>query len=237
MKTLVLGASGATGRSVVSQLLNKGITPKILIRSGAILSKEISENTNIEIIRGNVNDFSIDQIRDLLKDCSSVVSCLGHNISFKGIFGKPHKLVYNAVKKITDVLGESDNKKRFILMSTTAYTDRMNGEKETFGETIIFTLLKLLLPPHADNVKSGNYLFKKIKESEKFEWIAVRPDSLIDDSNVSEFEIVNKKMRSPIFNSGKTSRINVAHFMVDLLSEDQLWQAWKYKAPVIYNKE
>ena len=98
-------------------------------------------------------------------------------------------------------------------------------------------MLKLLLPPHTDNVNSGDYLLKNIKESERFEWIAVRPDSLIDETIVSEYEIVNMKKRSPIFDPGKTSRINVAHFMVDLLSDDKLWQVWKYKAPVIYNKE
>ncbi|MGD9899493.1 MAG: NAD(P)-binding oxidoreductase [Calditrichaceae bacterium] len=237
MKTLVLGASGATGRLVVSQLINNGISTKVLIRSSATLPKEVSDNNDIEIIKGNVNDYSTDQIRDLLIECDSVVSCLGHNISFKGIFGKPHNLVYNAVRKVTDVLRESDGKKKFILMSTTAYTDKIHGEKETFGESIVFALLKLLLPPHTDNVNSGDYLFKIIRESEKFEWIAIRPDSLIDETIIGEYEIVNMKKRSPIFDPGKTSRGNVAHLMVELLSNDKLWQSWKFKGPVIYNKE
>lgn len=237
MKTLILGASGATGRLLVAQLINNGILPKLLIRSTATLPKEISDNKNIEIIYGNVNDYSIDQFRDLVKDCDSVVSCLGHNTTFTGIFGKPHSLVCNTVRKIAEVLSEANNKKKFILMSTTAYTDKIHGEKETFVESIVFTLLKLLLPPHTDNVNSGDYLFKEIKESEKFEWIAVRPDSLINETVVSDYEVINMKKRSPIFDSGKTSRINVAHFMGDLLLNDKLWQVWKYKAPVIYNKE
>jgi putative NADH-flavin reductase len=236
MKTLVLGASGATGKLVVSQLLDKGISPKILVRDSAILPREILDRKDIEVIKGNINDYTIEQITEILNDCSAIVSCLGHNISFKGILGKPHKLVCNAVMKITDVLVASDTKKKFVLMSTTAYTDKVHGEKETFGESIVFGLLKVLLPPHTDNVKSGDYLLKKIKESEYFEWVAVRPDSLIDEANISQYQIMDKKMRSPIFNPGKTSRINVAHFIVDLLSEDKLWQVWKYKAPVIYNK-
>lgn len=237
MKTLVLGASGATGRLVVLQLIKKGISPKILIRPNAIIPKEISDHRDLEIVCGKINDFSTDQIKDLLKDCDSVISCLGHNVSFKGIYGRPHKLVFNAVKKVTDVFKESGDQKKFILMSTTAYTDKEHGEKETLKERIVFALLKILLPPHTDNVCSGNYLLKNIKDSEKFEWVAVRPDSLFDEAEVSHYEVVNTKKRSPIFDSGKTSRINVAHFMADLLSNDKLWQTWKYQAPVIYSLE
>jgi len=236
MKTLVIGASGATGRLVVSQLLDKGISPKIVVRDGAILPREISDRKEVEIITGNIDDYTIKQITEIMDDCDAVISCLGHNISLKGILGKPHRLVCNAVMKITDVLGDSKSRKKFVLMSTTAYTDKVHGEKETLGESIVFGLLKLLLPPHTDNVKSGDYLLKRIKESGNFEWIAVRPDSLIDEENVGEYQVVDRRMRSPIFNPGKTSRINVAHFIVALLSDEGLWHDWKYKAPVIYNK-
>lgn len=221
---------------MVSQLAAKGRTVKILIRSSAIIPKEISDNTGIEIFYGNINDFSTDRISQLLSDCDSVISCLGHNISLKGIFGKPHRLVYNAVRKLSGILQESKEKKKLIVMSTTAYTDKVHGEQNTCRERLVFALLKVLLPPHADNVKTGNYLFENIKKSEKIEWVAVRPDSLIDETCVSDYEIFPMKNRSRLFNPGKTSRINVAHFMADLLSNDTLWQAWKYKAPVIYNK-
>lgn len=237
MKTLVLGASGATGKQVVSQLLINGILPKVIVRPTAKVVEEMSNDRKIEIIKGSIDDFSIDQLKGIIEDCDSVVTCLGHNITFKGIFGKPHRLVYNAVKKVTAILNESNKRKKFILMSSTAYTNKMYGEKETSGEAIVFALLKLLLPPHRDNVNSGDHLFKMIKETKSFEWIAVRPDGLIDENVVSNYEIVNEKKRSPIFDPGKTSRINVAHFMVDLLSNDELWQTWKFKAPVIYNKE
>jgi len=237
MKTFVLGASGATGRLVVQQLINKGLSVKVLVRSTAILPKEIRDCENLEIITGNVDDYSIEQFKELLKECDAVVSCLGHNITFKGIFGKPHKLVSNAVSKVVEALSHSTSRKKFILMSTTAYTDKRQGEKDSFAEGLVFALLKHLLPPHADNVHAGDYLFKETKNSANCEWIAVRPDSLIDEAAVREYEVVPMKRQSPIFNPGKTSRIQVAHFMVKLLTHEELWQVWKYKAPVIYNKE
>lgn len=237
MKTLVLGASGATGRLVVAQLISQGVLPKIVIRPTANLPEAISGNNDIQTITGNVDEFSTAQFRELLQDCDSVISCLGHKSTCKGIFGKPRSLVFNAVRKITEVLNESKSRKKFIVMSTTAYTAKIHGEIETFGESIVFSLLKILLPPHADNVASGDCLFKKIKDSDCFEWIAIRPDALIDRDTVSDYKIVSARNRSPIFDPGKTSRINVAHFMASLVSDETMWQQWKFRAPVIYNTE
>jgi hypothetical protein len=36
--------------------------------------------------------------------------------------------------------------------------------------------------------------------------------------------------------SGFTSRINVGHFMADLITDDDTWYKWKGQMPVIYNK-
>lgn len=237
MKTLVLGASGATGKLVVSQLLERNISVRIVIRESATISAKIAEDKNIEINKGNIDSFSTDKIQELILDCDSVVCCLGHNISLKGMFGQPHKLVVNAVKKITAAMASNSAGKKFILMSTTAYTNKNQGEKNTFGEELILSLLEIVLPPHKDNILAGDHLVYKVGASEKIEWIAVRPDSLFDEESKSEYEIHEKKIRSPIFNAGKTSRINVGHFMADLLVNESLWQDWKYKTPVIYNKE
>jgi hypothetical protein len=126
---------------------------------------------------------------------------------------------------------------KFILMSTTAYTNKTIGEKNSLGEKIIFSLLKVLLPPHRDNMLAADHLVHKLGTNSGISWIAVRPDSLIDEEDVTKYEIHNHKIRSPLFNPGKTSRINVSHFMAELVTNDKLWQDWKQKTPVIYNKE
>ena len=104
MKALVLGASGATGKLVVQQLIKNNIDVRIVVRESAIIPIHVSKNNTIEIIKGNINDFEIAKIKDLVKDCDSVICCLGHNISFKGIFGPPRKLVYNTVVRIIEAL-------------------------------------------------------------------------------------------------------------------------------------
>jgi len=69
------------------------------------------------------------------------------------------------------------------------------------------------------------------------EWTAVRPDNLIDEDKVTEYEVHPSPIRSAIFNAGRTSRINVGHFMADLIEDDNLWNKWKGQMPVIYNKD
>ena len=66
--------------------------------------------------------------------------------------------------------------------------------------------------------------------------MVVRPDSLIDEIIVTDYEVFPSPTRSAIFNSGTTSRINVGHFMMDLVLDRDTWQRWKGKMPVIYNK-
>lgn len=237
MKALVLGASGATGKLVVLQLIQKNIKVRVVVRESAIIPSQISDVKSVEIVRGNINDFDIAQIKDIVIDCDFVICCLGHNISFKGIFFPPRKLVFNTVAKIIEVLQCHNLNQKFILMSTTAYTNRKLGEVNTIGEKMVFSLLKLLLPPHKDNMLAADHLVYKLNTKTNIDWVAVRPDSLFDEENVSEYEIHNHKKSSPIFNPGKTSRINVSHFMVELITNDQLWQEWNHKTPVIYNEQ
>ena len=65
----------------------------------------------------------------------------------------------------------------------------------------------------------------------------VRPDSLIDESETTEFSVHPSPIRSAIFDAGVTSRINVGCFMADRIGNDEIWSQWKGKMPVIYNRD
>jgi len=69
------------------------------------------------------------------------------------------------------------------------------------------------------------------------EWVAVRPDNLIDEDQVSAYEVHPSPIRSAIFDAGMASRINVGSFMADLITENESWNRWKGQMPVIYNKQ
>ncbi|MGP4082939.1 NAD(P)-binding oxidoreductase [Pseudalkalibacillus sp. R45] len=238
MRVLVLGANGATGKQVVMQLIKRQINTRILIRKKAVLSKDIQENPLVEVVKGDINELNDSEMNNLLRDCNVIISCLGHNVTLKGMFGNPRYLVFDAIKRISEtVKNKADKRVKLILMSTTAYTNTLSREKNSMVENIILSLLKLLLPPHRDNVKAADYLITKIgKEDENIGWIAVRPDTLVNNDEESSYQVCESPVRSPIFNARKTSRINVSHFMAELVTDDTIWKYWQFKTPVVYNK-
>ena len=94
-----------------------------------------------------------------------------------------------------------------------------------------------MLPPQVDNEKAADYLRTEVGQNNGVvEWAAVRPDSLIDEGEVTEYEVHPSPIRSAIFDAGKTSRINVGSFMADLIIDNDTWNKWKGQMPVIYNK-
>jgi len=235
MKVLVLGATGQTGYHVVKQFLENSIQVKAIVRN-AEKFKDNQNDKNLKLFTENILDIEDKRLKEILADVDVVISCLGHNISLKGIFGKPHYLVTEAIKKIIDNSNDKHPKK-IILMNTTACLNTKQKEKFTFGESIIMGIMRSLLPPQRDNERALKYLEEKLNGEDVFEWIAVRPDTLITQDQVTDYEIFESPQRSPIFNAGKTSRINVAHFIMKLVSNEELWNEWMYKMPVIYNKE
>jgi len=239
MKVLVLGASGATGKLVVGQLIKRKISTRILIRESSVVPKEVLENPLVETIKGNINELNPSEMNNLILDCDMMVSCLGHNMSLKGMFGQPRYLVFDALRIISETVKNSTNKKiKMILMSTTGYTNAVSGEKNSVVERIILAILKLLLPPHRDNMKAADFLMKDIgTQDEQIKWVAVRPDTLINSDFVSPYEVCASPVRSPIFNAGKTSRMNVSHFIAELTTDEELWKKWSFKTPVVYNKD
>jgi putative NADH-flavin reductase len=238
MKVLVLGATGATGRLVVQQLVNRKVEVKAVIRKDSSVLKDLEKNKLLECIWGNISEFDINKNMDLINDCDAMICCLGHNISLKGLFGKPRMLVSDSIKNICEAISRTQKEKgKLILMNTTGNMNKKIKENYSFGDRIVLSLLNILLPPQKDNVEAARYLSNNIGENNsKIEWIAVRPDTLINEENESEYEIIESPKRSPVFDAGKTSRINVSHFMTELLLDEDLWKKWKYKMPVIYNK-
>jgi nucleoside-diphosphate-sugar epimerase len=239
MTVLVAGASGATGSKLVEQLLIEEQKVKVIVRSPEKLPESWKNNPNIQIISASILELSDQEMNKHVQGCEAVVSCLGHNLTWKGIYGQPRKLVTEATHRLCNAIKATNSKHpiKFILMNTTGNRNRDLNEPISFTQKLVIGLLRLLLPPHVDNEKAADYLRVQIGQNNKFiEWVAVRPDGLINDLEVSDYEIYTSPIRSAIFNPGKTSRINVGHFMASLISDSSLWNKWKGQMPVIYNK-
>jgi hypothetical protein len=127
---------------------------------------------------------------------------------------------------------------KFVLMNTAGNSNRDLDEQISTGQEFVTGLLRLLLPPHADNEDAADYLRTRIGQNDgTIEWAVVRPDTLTDEAEATDYSLHPSPVRSAIFNAGKTSRINVACFMAALIGDEAVWKQWVGKMPVIYNSE
>ena len=240
MKTiLVVGANGATGRLLVEQLLTRGHNVKAIVRSPETVPIPLREDPRLSLIHASISQLSDLEIVKHVHGCDAIASCLGHNLTFKGLFGRPRRLVTDAARRLCNAarVNQPSFPIRFVLMNTTGNRNHDRDEPISFAQKCVIGLLRLLLPPHADNEDAADYFRTEIGQNDPIiEWVAVRPDSLFDSESVTEYELYASPIRSAIFNAGNTSRINVAHFMSDLVTDERIWAKWKGQMPVIYNE-
>jgi len=238
MAVLVLGATGATGQCVVQDLLENGQEVITLVRQVTLKVQPL-----LEQIQGTVLSLDDSTLIKILSRVDTVISCLGHNMTLKGIYGAPKMLVRDSLKRLCQLekLSHSEPSRtkplKVILMNSTGNRNLDLAEPVSISQHIVLSLIRNLVPPHLDNERAANYLRCDLKDDKHIKWVVVRPDSLIDKDAISGYRLTPSPTRSAIFNAGQTSRINVANFMARLSREASLFDSWKGKMPVIYNDE
>ena len=239
MTTLVVGATGATGRLLVEQLLKRGQKVRVIVRSPEKLPESLKHHDHLSVIQASILELSDAELAQHVKGCDAVASCLGHTPSLKGMYGPPRRLVTDATRRLCNAIRTNQPAApvKYVLMNTAGNRNRDLDERVSLGHRLVVGLFRLLLPPQVDNERAADYLRTKVGQDDgTIEWAAVRPDSLIDRDEVTEYEVHPSPTRSALFDPGSTSRINVAHFMARLITEDDTWDRWKGQMPVIYNK-
>mmetsp|Transcript_2677 Transcript_2677/g.4797 ORF Transcript_2677/g.4797 Transcript_2677/m.4797 type:complete len:269 (-) Transcript_2677:111-917(-) len=257
--TLVVGATGATGRHVVRQLLDQGHTVRAVVRSEqrmidslrAISGNKKEEFANLAVTEASFLDLSDDEVLKLVHGCDAVVSCLGHNMTFSGMYGKPRKLVTQAARKLCSAVVKDRTQEpgdegtemappkpgKFILMGSDGVANPDGGDDtRARSERAVLGMIRALVPPHRDNEAAAALVANEVgtKEESVLEWCVVRPTDLID-GEVSEYELFDKPKGS-LFGGGEATRSNVAKCMVELILKDELWAEWKFKMPVLHNR-
>jgi len=245
--TLVLGATGATGNQLVRQLLDQGQRVRAIVRSTERLLESLPDvkHDNLVVFEGTALDMTDDDLQKSVSGCDAVVSCLGHNMTFSGMYGKPRRLVRDSIKRVYETLqsvqpssssaAATSVPTKMILMGSNGVANPDGSDDvRPLGERIVISLLRVLLPPHKDNEEAAEYFSKTIGQSSNtVEWVVVRPDDLID-GDVSEYKVYTKPYGS-LFGGGETSRSNVAAFMSELILDDKIWMQWKYQMPMPQN--
>lgn len=237
---LVVGATGATGQRLVAALLERGHHVRAIVRSADRLPAALRDQPNLQLTIGTVLDLQPAQLAEQVRGCTAIASCLGHRMSLRGMLGPPYRLVTDTVRRLCEaVQAESPAQPvKVVLMNTAGNRHRGLAEPLSPAERGVLCLLRLLVQPHADNEQAAEYLRTAIgPDHPHLQWVAVRPDGLVDENAVTPWDLHASPIRSAIFNAGRTSRINVGTFMADLIDDDALWADWQGQMPVIYNAE
>ncbi len=220
------------------KLLKDGGDVKVIVRSAEKFALMVQSQDHLTVIEASLLELSPELLAQYVQECEAIISCLGHNITLKGIWGAPSKLVRDAVSVLTQAVTDNDpgDKVRFVLMNTSGNINKDLNEVIRPLHKVILTVIRLLVPPQRDNEAAANLLRLEIGQNHPYlEWVAVRPDGLIDEEKVTEYEIYPSPIRSAILDPGKTSRINVADFMCRLAEDSDLWTRWHGQMPVMYN--
>jgi len=161
----VFGATGATGRLLVAELLSRGARVRAVARSAekmrGLLPEELRDHYALTIIEASVAELTDDQLAEHLRGCTGAASCLGHKLTFRGVYGKPRRLVADTARRVCDVLGAQatpEQPARFVLMCSAGVRHRGQNEPIPLAQHAVIGLLRLLLPPHADNEQAAEYL-------------------------------------------------------------------------------
>lgn len=256
-KVLVVGSTGATGNHVVRMLLERGDTNVVAVaRSeeklmGIVNPGDVDDEKikNLDVKETTVASMAVDELTSLVKGCSAVVSCLGHNMDWKGIY-KDGYFVKETAEKITSVMPEKGC--RFIMMGSdgVAHPDGKTDPKRSRLARGFLWLLRTLLPPLVDQELAALHLYQHTlrNPSSSHEWTVVRPGDLVnlDDASIypvkanrKDFYEIFDHPQGSLFGDNSTARSDVAHFMVDLVTmeENAYQETYNHKMPVIYNKK
>ena len=181
-----------TGRSLVDQLLGNGYEVRLIVRSTVNLSAEALGNPNTTIVEASVLGLTDKEMAMHVKNCDAVISCLGHTMDFKGMFGEPKSLCTDATRRLCNAIeiNAAPEATKFILMNTVGVQNPELGETRTWYERGLLFLLRHCLPPHGDNETAAEYLYQSAgKRNKHIEWCSIRPDALIN-AEISPYEIV-----------------------------------------------
>lgn len=206
-KILILGATGPTGRHVVSQAVGRGYDVTVLVRS----PEKAADMKGAKIVVGDARDEKA--LRQAINGRDAVISALGTPASpFREV-----TLLSTATGALTAAM-KAEGVSRLVTITGIGAGDSA-GHGGFFVDNIIFPLI--LRKVYADKDRQ-----EAIIKDSGLEWTIVRPSVL---NNKPPRNAVRTLTDLSDFHGGTISRENVAKFVVDQVTDD----TWLRKAPSI----
>jgi uncharacterized protein YbjT (DUF2867 family) len=206
-KILVLGATGGTGRLIVSQALARGYDVSVLVRS----PEKGGDLKGAKVIVGDARDETA--LREALKGRDAVVSALGTPASpFREV-----TLLSTATRALVSAM-KVEHVSRLVCITGMGAGDSA-GHGGLVFDNLIFPLL--LRRVYADKNRQ-----EAIVKDSGLDWVLVRPSVL---NNKPSRDTIRALTDLSGFHGGTISREDVARFVLDQLRAD----AWLHRSPLI----
>ena len=196
MKLLILGATGLTGKHVVSQALDAGHELTVLVRDRARLA---AASPRLRVVDGDMQNGTA--LADAMRGQDAVISALGRGLSFK-----PEHLMQRCVPVILQTMGQARVRR---LVFTSAF-----GIGETWRDTPFMPRL------FARTLLRGIYADKALGEASirqsDLDWTLVHPTMLTDGARTGTWR---SGERLPLSGLPKISRGDAGAFLVSQLND------------------
>ena len=209
MNLLVLGATGATGKHLVTHALAAGHRVRAVVRDPA---KVETKSPNLEVRKGDVT--SVADLTDALRGMDAVVSAVGPRVKNDAIAPLTAAPLVEAMK--------AAGVKRLVWLSAGGVGDSagpITKASWVFGKIIMPLFLKVQYANHLraeETIRAGG-----------IEFSVVRPVQLVDKDTGSP-TVAAPEGEAP--KGLKISRSDVAKFMIGEIAA----RAWVGKMPILY---
>ncbi|MDO8963954.1 MAG: NAD(P)H-binding protein [Coriobacteriia bacterium] len=234
---LLLGATGRTGGRVPQQLLDRGVDVRAIVRSSTRLPAAVVGNPHLTVTEADLLSLTDAELQRHVAGCDAVISCLGHRIDLKGLFGPPRDLVTRAVARTCRAIEAQRPAEpvKFVLMNTVAVNRPGGLDTRRSGiERGLLATMRALVPPAKDNQTAADHLAERIGTgNDSVRWVVVRPDTLCE-GDVTPY-VLHEGIVATLAKPDDTNMANVAHFMCELVEGAALFDTWAGKMPVIAN--
>jgi len=217
MKVLIFGATGPTGRNLVTYALEKGHDVTAFARNPAGL--KMHEEEGFRIFTGDVlQPKTVDRA---MVDQQAVLCAIGPRAR-TGTGETPSNVVSVGTRHILEAM-ERVGTKRLVSLSSVGVGDS-RGKRQA-GPLFGFFQELILVPLFLKREFADKELQEELVRESATEWVIVRPTSLVDRPARGQFRVSVTGETVP----GRIARADVAAFMVDQLTSNQYLR----KAPVI----
>lgn len=198
-RLLIVGASGATGRQLVAQALERGYAVTALVRNA---SKLQIKHPQLRVAEGNVLDYA--SIEGVVHGQEAVISALGHKRFFV-----PTRILSEGTRNLLRAM-ETHGVPRFVCMTSLG----IGNSAGRMGLYYTFMAIPFILPFYFwDKTRQ-----ERLIAASRAEWVIVRPGALTNGAKRGAYRH-GRDIGSFLW-TVRISRADVADFILNQVTDD-----------------